>query len=286
MKWPCRFSSWHQVSLLSKKFKGGGYKGEIFKRMRTLLLPYGFWILMFLLFDMILTRQFIMPSFGAIGLNPFGCPALSPLWYVRALICLVLISPVILLGLRKSPEATLLVMLFLYGAICPYYPMPQWGRLEDLVRVGPIPVLGLFYFTVGMAIRLGSLRGIIEKAMNFSPIIWIVLGFALVITRAVVVDDGLGLLGAYCGFASIPFLIFGFFRMVPAKRGPNWLVLSPFPVYVIHKFFYPIVGRCVDKNTLQGYVLSFVCVFVLSLLATCIIRSSSPKISAFVFGGR
>lgn len=271
---------------IATKIRGGGYKCEVIKRVRTLLVPYGFWILMFLLFIMSVRREFWVPALWEIGLDPFRCPVLSPLWYVRALVCLVLMSPAILWGLRKSSVMTLLALLFLYGVICPYSPMPRWDRLKDFARVGPIPVLGLFYFTVGMALRLGKLNDVIERVGKVASIIWLVLGLVLVVARAIVIDIGLELLGAYCGFASIPFLILGFWGMVPKQKGPSWLVLSSFPVYVIHKFFYPIVGRCIDENIPCGYVLCFVSVFVLSIVAANIIRNALPKISAIAFGGR
>lgn len=161
--------------------------------------------------------------------------------------------------------------------------MPNWTRIDDLLRVGPIPVLGLFYFTLGMSIRMGTLH-LVGKGPN--PVLCVAVGLALVIARAIMVDCAMEMPGAYCGFASIPFLMYGLWRLAPARQGPRSLATASFPIYVLHKFFYTIVGSWWDKNTVCGYALASACVFVLSYLAVTYIRSLSPKFSSVVFGGR
>lgn len=268
---------------IAQRIEDGRYGVEIGKRVRTLLLPYIFWLLLFILFQMCIVRHFTMPSLTQLGLDPFHCPALSPLWYVRALFCFSLLSPALIWLLKKSPLMTLMVFGCLYGVVCPYAPMPRWSLFKNIMRIGPVPVLGLFYFSLGMAIRLGLVKFVWKRTLT---VLCFAMGVALVIGRAVLTDFGYGLAGVYCGFMSIPLLIIGFWELIPERLWPKVLIASAFPIYLTHKFFYPFVAHWCDKTSLFGYFSLFVCVFALSLVATVTLRRLSPKFVAVVFGGR
>lgn len=268
---------------IAAKIFDGVYKDEIVKRVRTLLVPYFCWVLMFLSFGMCVSRRFFVPSLGQMGFDPFCCPALSPLWYVRALFCLALLSPVILFCLKRCPRVTLITLACLYGLICPYVPMPCWGPIQDLARVGPLPVLGLFYFSLGMAIRLGMFNSSNRRVLST---LCVIVGIALIAFRAISVYSGKGWIGAYCGFFAIPFLMYGGYCLMPEKSMPKIVVAASFPIYVIHKFFYPIVLHWCDKNTLFGYLFASTFVFCLSFVTSVAIRKWLPRFAAVVFGGR
>lgn len=268
---------------IAVKIAEGGYKDEIIKRIRTLLVPYCFWLGMYLLLQFMLIGQLLVAPITQLGLHPLGCPTLTPLWYVRALCCLVLLSPLIVACIKKHALVTLVALGCLYGLVCPYAPLPDWGKLNELARIGPIPVLGLFYFSVGVAIRLRAIRFTVTRLPGA---FFAVIGFGLAIVRVVCVRAGVELVGAYCGFASIPFLLYGIWRVIPVSSAPRILATSAFPIYVVHKFFYPLVENWWNKNTLGGYIMTFVGVFVLSLTMACLIRKMSPRFAAVVFGGR
>lgn len=86
---------------IAPKIAAGLYKAEVAKRIRTLLVPYVFWLLMYLMLAMALSRHLSLPTPGQLGFDPFDCPALSPLWYVRSLFCLVLLSPIVVFCLKN-----------------------------------------------------------------------------------------------------------------------------------------------------------------------------------------
>lgn len=239
--------------------------------------------MMYMLLQFILTGSLLVAPITQLGLHPLGCPTLTPLWYVRALCCLVLLSPLIVSCLKRFPMLTLAVLWGLYGLVCPYSPMPGWGKLNQFARIGPAPVLGLFYFSLGMAIRLRVLK---FAGARCPTAILVSVGLGLVTARVVCVRFGFELAGAYCGFASIPFLLYGLWRIIPTRPLPRILATASFPIYVVHKFFYPIVECWWDKNTIGGYIMTFVSVLILSLTVTCLIRRMSSRFAAVVFGGR
>ena len=112
------------------------------------------------------------------------------------------------------------------------------------------------------------------------------LGLGFVVARIVALSCGCGWVGAYCGFASIPFLIIGFWNAIPDRLWPAAITTSSFPIYLIHMFFYPIVDLCCNKNSPVGYIFEFSSVFVLSLIMSIVIRRFLPRFASIAFGGR
>lgn len=265
----------------------GGYRFEIVKRLRTLMIPYLIWICLFMIMEimrMVLLREFSVPTLDMIGLNPGCMPVLSPLWYIRALFCLVLISPLILRMLRKWPLCVLVALGCLYGIACPYAPLPEWDQFRETARIGPMPVLGLFYYSAGIAIRIGLVKS--DRIEKIPPSMVFGIGLALSFSRAVAISHGQGWVAAYCGFASLPFLIYGLWKLMPEKLWPQSVVAASFPIYLIHKFPIPLVHRLIDKNTPLGYVLYVSCLYLVSWLTAIAIRRFLPRAAAVMFGGR
>lgn len=87
-----------------------------------------------------------------LGLWYTGCPLLTPFWYVRAIFVLCVISPGLLWCIRKGQGIFLACLLAVYGYVCPFSPLPEWGAVENLARLRIFPVLGVFYFCIGAAI--------------------------------------------------------------------------------------------------------------------------------------
>lgn len=134
----------------------GWYKSALMTRIRTLLVPYLIWCTLFVIFLLcrgesgdLLTLKGFCRAYGA---NPLWFPCLSPLWYVRGLFVLVLLSPLLKRVVSLGWPA-LLCLFVVYGLICPGPSGEGW--LYELTRCGVLPLAGVFYFTLGMAIRGG-----------------------------------------------------------------------------------------------------------------------------------
>lgn len=83
----------------------GWYTAALMKRMRTLVVPYFIWLTLSLLFGVafrLLGGREIAEVFGLDSLRRFygisltELPGLTPLWYVRGLLVLVMLSPLLL----------------------------------------------------------------------------------------------------------------------------------------------------------------------------------------------
>lgn len=103
----------------------GWWRRECYKRLKTLFVPYVVWGLIYALIP--LAVLFLMNSMhgriaflehyasvrfwiNPFGLYPFDWPRLVPLWYVRALLLFVLISPLLLKFVRKSARVGLFIL--------------------------------------------------------------------------------------------------------------------------------------------------------------------------------
>ena len=138
---------------------GNSYWHQIKKRLLSLVVPFFFWCILFFLWESLLVWGYnvlhgVRTTSGAysiatilklLGVWYMGVPALTPLWYVRALFCLVVLTPFFLLLLKRFGVVYLFGCFVVYGAVCPWSPIPHWGELQSFARWGVFPVLGVFY---------------------------------------------------------------------------------------------------------------------------------------------
>lgn len=279
--------------MLAKDLATKGYKSLLMKRVRTLVVPFFIWNILFWLIWVMGTNakalinnstcDISFMSLRQFGLWYSGCPMLSPLWYVRAILVMALMSPVLLWCVRKFGLVFLAFLYVLYGVLCPFWPLSHVGGFSSFFRVGIFPVLGLFYVTLGMAIREGVVS---RRYFPLSPCLSLIVGIVLVMIRTVVVYENL--FGAeYWGFASVPFVLFGLYGIMTDKTWPQWLVMNSFAVYLIHKFvllfLMPIMKQ---RMNILAYLCGAMLAFSLSLVITIMLKRFSPRLSGIMFGGR
>lgn len=268
----------------------GWHAKEVRKRMRTLLIPYFLWITLFLVFligrGLLQGRwygQFVECSnlIHFYGLALTGCPGLTPLWYVRGLFILVLLSP-LLFGVARIGSMALLGLFVVYIGVCPG--PAGGGFIHGLTRCGIFPLAGLFYFTLGISLRIGKI------CLQYSVRKCMVAGFAglmLLAFQAWATYKGYGY-AQYLGCLGIPFVLYSAFGVMTQETWPKWLTSCAFPIYLIHKFFYGPIPNALwgGSRTLIGYFLTAVFVFVMSILVARALRRFLPRFASFAFGGR
>lgn len=145
---------------------------------------------------------------------------------------------------------------------------------------------GFFYFSLGIACRaegwkLDFHRG--RCACLFS------LGLIFVVAQAVFVIKAWP--GAqHFGWLAIPLMLYGVWGLMPTCALPQWFVGCAFPVYLLHKFFFPIADRLwngvTGATTIIGYLATIVFVFGASVVAANLLRRLMPRVSGVAFGGR
>lgn len=190
---------------------------EVRKRVLTLLIPY--FLLTTIVFAYVLAKsicggasygyellrdpQLLLNLYG-IGLT--GCPGVTPLWYVRGLFVLVLVSP-ILLKIAEAGKVGLACLFALYGLICPG--PGGSGYVHELTRNGVLPMAGFFYFTLGMAIRLSEGDKLAEVvSAGYKHGLCFATGILLVVLQATLRYFECPFY-LYAGWLAIPFLLWG-----------------------------------------------------------------------------
>lgn len=275
----------------------GWWRRAVGQRLRTLGIPFVVWCLVpFLLFT------FLWPAtlpggecsrcelrFSSVA-AAFGCHLLTlpeanrPLWYVRGLFFLVLLSPLVALAVTRLKAGALALFLAVYWALNPgVYDSPSFwldGRWQIFWKY-VIPVEGLFYFGVGFYLFRHPVA-LSRKAGGWLGVVGAALGLASLAVKAAGGDD--------CGYltsASIPCAMAFVWTVMPSVPAPALLTGNAFSLYVIH----PVVLKALSESRVlppaAGFlVVEWAATVVLALGAALLLRRLLPSFSSWAFGGR
>lgn len=292
----------------------GWYRVQLTKRLANLGCPFLFWNVAWLVISfmvMLLANEvhitdiekiiFNTCAFGkgnlkpvgfdffggwiltALGLNPFGLPYVQQLWYIRSLLILVALSPVLC---RLAKFEWLFVLFVAYALICPFGGDLQanlLGRFRWLsfFRI-TLSLEGLFYFVLGIYLRNSPPPRPIGKcvfSVSFLSVLLIVLSFMLMRSKYLT-------MAMYCKWTTIPLLLFTVWSLMPGIHLPRWLISNAFGVYLVHRCvvwgldrFYPFGATGLLILTVKWFV-----VFALSVCCVQILRFC--KLSRLCLGGR
>ncbi len=277
------------------------YGREVKKRLKTLLLPYLLWSILYaaycisvtLLANIVahapLSRNL---SFGAVyfgrlfGVALYYLPLLAPLWYVRALILFMLLSPLLLMLLRKKRGLALVFLGVLWTIACfatswdykPGEPSAFW--------ITTLSFSGLFYFTLGAFLRTYSI------CLRLSPILTFLAGMGLFAIKLWAIELNL----CWCHYLDCPAIFLTLYAvwqwMPPRILFPKLQTVS-FPIYVIHLFFISFCGFCFNTlnlseaaNTLPAYFAIAIAAIAGSILTSLLLQRAFPRLARILFGGR
>ena len=208
---------------------------------------------------------------------------LVPFWYIRALLVIVLLSPVLVCALRRWRWRVLLALLPVYVVCCGVqnrFAMP-WFVFYSLLSL-----TGWVYFSVGVLARRDGWEGRCCRVPTW--ICWVVALTVICIGRMSLYWGFPGVAGCLW-IAGVPPLMLGVWRLVPERQWPAWLVSAAFPVYAMHYFFehfLEVVVLPLPHAAWWAYVARAGIVAFLSLITATLLRSLMPRESRILFGGR
>lgn len=225
----------------------GWWKAENKKRLRTLLVPYLSWSLLYAACSVIqVATGHGHPTVNAsgalrmgvlyLGLDPFATPWLSPLWYVRNLIALSILSPVLIHIIGRNRPSGLLWLTIAYAAysLVPYdsHSLPCIGETARFFFRWTFSLEGLFFYSLGIFLQAWPTR-ITMKGRN--RLFLSVLPLCLSIGGGLLVHKGYRH-GLYLVWLSLPPILLSCWRLIPGKSWPRYLTGSSFPLYCQHFF--------------------------------------------------
>ena len=289
---------------LSRHFdESGWWHRESRKRLVSLVVPYLVWSLAFFLFARIgsaamhaaagkgfwVALRFPVAKLPhVLGVRLDATPMLVPLWYVRALVFIVLLSPALAwISRRKFAPLAAAVFFGLYVAFGPHRNGLSSTPTEHFLYYG-FSLMGIAYFFLGILARKTRF---LEKTLDLSPWVGLVplaAAAALLVWRV----HRLEVVGAepfpiLC--LAIPFLVGGLWLVLPAAAWPRGLTSLSFPIYVLHFFVvYAMDGFrvCRTDKSIALMALHTLCAIAIPCVAAVIMRRFTPCAAKFLFGGR
>jgi len=280
--------------------ENGWWKRELGKRVRTLLVPFILWNVIFILYGMTLAsiadllahRAFgtsfayvKSPVYLLLGFYPLEGPPLIATWYIRTLLLLVLISPTLVWMLKRFPR-----VLILGAWVLSILAFPDYG-FEPSIRFFFSPE-GLAYFALGIFLRWHPIQVEGRKLWMWSVILSVVL-LAVRMMQAYT--------GAFrdvpLGTFSIPFMLYAVWRIIPEKRWAKGFTALVFPCFVMHiivvrvlcfgsSAFAKIGGLSQEVQNVLNLWISLVFAVPVTLLLGYALHRCFPRVAGVLFGGR
>ena len=155
------------------------YRQKMLRRVKTLLIPYLIWNLLMVLKLRTFSWSFLWNYILEAGrqIDWYGAehylvaPANMPLWFLRDLIVVSLLTPIIYIGVRKLGYWLIFVLTILYlSGVCPFTP--------------GLSAYAIYFFTFGAFLGIRKLN-LVESAMRVeiqAYILSIILGIAMLFT--------------------------------------------------------------------------------------------------------
>ena len=269
------------------------WAAAIRKRAKTLLIPFLFWNLLWILLPVV--REFFKGMVhGAISIPAVHWPSpadwwgvlrpppLGPTWYITTLFGFVVLSPLFVKLVRRCAPAAILSAALLHVAF--YNPDPAlWGQWRWLMQ-SIFNLEGIVFFLIGLDIVMNQRK--LPSRMQGNCLI----ALALVATGVRMYAEAV-----HCPFLFdhvrlfvIPGFLVLLWRIVPPAQWPKWLVASAFPLYLIHYFVIDTLHRalCPHLSGLWLYGSKVGLAIVISIAIGLAMRRVSGRLAALAFGGR
>ena len=281
----------------------GWWRREVGKRMKSLVIPFYVWMVISFAFGLAVwymkSQIFHMHTDGCPLDVPIGTRLLplsgfhffrdiGPLWYVRCLVFLVLVSPVIVAMLRFWRMTLIgLAIVFLVMSVLFWSGM---GERFYFFFDRFITIRGLLYFTIGICLRLKASSLAVGRAWWSSMLS----GWLILIGENFMRLNGIGPFTGAVEALSVPFLLVGIFAIVPTVKLPKVLTQSAFPIFLSHNIFLSTAAMGFAAIGMHGnsrYDLLMMVARSTFAICMCVtfsvaLRKLCPKAASLAFGGR
>lgn len=278
------------------------YVTELRKRIVSLGVPFYGWSIMLMLFwlsipvvanivhlrNIFTNTGHILNLHTLLNLSGFGWNAyLFPFWYIRSLVLLILIAP-ILVKMNKVKYWLVLpfAMMVLYMAVTPEG--ADQNAIKHIIRYLFSPS-ALFYFSVGLLISRHENKIAVSNKVNIALF---VIGL-IILTIRLIINPQPGPGGALRDI-TVPFFLIPIWHWMTTKELPTILKGLTFLIYGGHVIIISIVDIAISATSFRGtsindwrfYVFRAIVMVLLSLISAILMRRLFPRLSTILSGGR
>ena len=274
---------------LSSK-KGGWYLVALRKRFGSLIIPYVVWSVAWAIFTRLMeylssmyhsqgsAESLSCPSLIAVlGLDFTQYPSMYVLWFVRALIVLVIISPLIIYLVRAKTVGRLALVVF-FGYLL------SADMISCPLMKGLLSPVGIFYFTAGVYFAYHGAEVSLKRSTSILLALLGIVGLLV----SVIPDLRLPWMRQF----GIVVSLVGFWGVLPSASLTPFLRRTAFPVYLLHIFIlltlammiHAITGSYSFNESLAGYFTYWLLGSLGAVVAGKVLLKT--WVSRICFGGR
>lgn len=276
------------------------YWKKLKTRFYSLFLPYTIWnaiaLLMVIFISINLNRELsiniqnVVSCFWSydgeiIGLpNNLGLPINGPTWYMRDLMLIVIITPLLNVLLKGNRGGFFMAILFVL------YLCNNWS-LEIM-----LPIISLFFFSFGAYISLNNGICIIKKFGKLSISLYIILGTIYLLFHDEIPNNYLGLLKDVKIFVGIfvAYNISHWLLKTGCCKVNTFLASSSFFIYISHGIIYgPVLKSMfilIQPETIFAmlivYIMACLLIIAVLLFVYYVIKRHIPSLTLILTGGR
>lgn len=278
----------------------GWYKKAVIKRVHSLLVPFVIWGIIGLLVSFCMWYGILCVGYKSQRLNPFSAGVVNaivtslgfnldkinigPIWYLRMLFILVLISPIISKGIKKFKCWLPIILFIIYGIYDTVYHFSNFWEYVISIR-------GIAYFSVGLWLRNAKL---ISFNNNGIMLLCILAGWGGVVLNAFGRCISMPIVENFCDFIMVVPLMYLVWRFTSLIKIPKWCVDNSFALYVMHMTILKVSEVIVfilgyRASMWTSVTISFVRILVsivFSLLIAFLLKRTCPLFARQLFGGR
>lgn len=286
----------------------GWWVREIRKRIRSLVLPFFAWSILFAIFflgstvianvlsGVPLSRN--IPEYWWWSFWNFGIlesPPYNVLWFIRTLFVFILLSAPLVWVMQKGRIWLSGLTLILLVAYLWTLPFPQKEGISPVEFIfgwmGILSTRSLFAFFLGLFLRLHPIQ---KKPSTWICWLILLLGLGCFCLRRVCLDwETSRWLTGSLDAVGIWLSLYATWYLMTARPWPKFITSLAFPLFLVHPFV--IIALGIMMRWLQALPTLTPCASYLSRTAFVIMisvgiiipfRHAFPKLSAFLFGGR
>ena len=230
-----------------------------------------------------------------LGFDPTALPEHSHLWFVRALMLAVAVSP-IFLPLRKRIFGAFCLLAFVILCEC----LRAWlmDGVQDWKRAFAIGgwFRGLSFFSIGVYLRSNPVkfsRWCVWRSTGWGYVC-LALAFLPWLFKALLLRHGFEMVVHKIELPILLMSVYFLFKAVPDNPWPKWLTACAFPIYLIHGAVLILFVAACRAVGLKDYLLHCSAAFYIlywaaavgvSIAATLLLRRIR-WLSSIAFGGR
>ena len=280
------------------------YVREITKRFKTILVPYIIWGMLFALIPVFsgVLSNFVNCNFNqsmnfsksfwidALGLDVRHYPRLSVLWYMRALMAFVLVSPFIARLINRHRQKVIIIGggLILASFVLGVMAMRS-SELSLGMRLYKVQHLnGFFYFCFGMYIGMNRMEFKLEKYCGVLKYAFIPGLTIIALTVLVNIVFHVQLLPITC-IVFIPLVLASFWRVIPPRPFPAAFTGATFAIYLMHMVVWMALGILhvpLYVENVSQWIVKWCIGFFVPVGITILLRILCPRVAEALLGGR